>query len=65
MSQELRALAALAEALSLVPSTHVGLFMKTLNFSSRGLDALFRPPGDLRRYACHHSQAQQSTLKKS
>ena len=43
MAQQLRALAALAEVLGIVP-TPVWQFTIIYNFSSRGPNALFRPP---------------------
>jgi hypothetical protein len=44
MAQWLRALAALSEVLSSVPSTHVAAH--NCNSSSRGSDPLFWSPGD-------------------
>ena len=44
IAQWLGALAALAEDLSSIPSTHIGQFTTTWNSGTRGSDALFWAP---------------------
>lgn len=56
MARQLRALTALADDSTLVPSTHIRQLTITCNFSSKGFDALFWTPQNL--HSCAHTCTQ-------